>query len=48
VRGNTSSNITKAAKVDGNVEIQVPAFVDTGDKVKVNTQSGEYIERVRD
>lgn len=48
VRGNTSSNITKAATVDGNVEIQVPAFVDTGDKVKVNTQTGEYIERVRD
>lgn len=48
IRGNTSGNITKAAIVDGNVEIQVPAFVDTGDRVKVNTQTGEYIERVRD
>jgi elongation factor P len=48
VRGNTSGNISKAATVDGGVEIQVPAFVDTGDRVKVNTQSGEYIERVRD
>ncbi|MDZ4685591.1 MAG: elongation factor P [Planctomycetaceae bacterium] len=48
VRGNTSSNITKAAKVDNNIEIQVPAFVDTGDLVKINTQTGEYIERVRE
>jgi elongation factor P len=48
VRGNTSGNITKAATVDGNVEIQVPSFVDTGDKVKINTQTGEYIERVRE
>jgi elongation factor P len=48
VRGNTSGNITKAATVDGNVEIQVPAFVENGNKVKVNTQTGEYIERVRD
>jgi elongation factor P len=48
VRGNTSGNITKAATLDAGVEIQVPAFVDTGDVVKVNTQTGEYIERVRD
>jgi elongation factor P len=48
VRGNTSSNITKAAKVENDVEIQVPAFVDIGDMVKVNTQTGEYIERVRE
>lgn len=48
VRGNTSGNITKAATVDGGVEIQVPAFVDVGDMVKINTQTGEYIERVRE
>lgn len=48
VRGNTSSNITKTAKVDCGAEIQVPAFVDTGDMVKINTQTGEYIERVRE
>jgi elongation factor P len=47
VRGNTSSNITKAAKLECGVEIQVPAFVDTGDNVKINTQTGEYIERSR-
>jgi elongation factor P len=48
VRGNTSSNITKAATVECGVEIQVPAFCDTGDMVKINTQTGEYIERVRE
>lgn len=48
VRGNTSGNITKTAKLESGVEIQVPAFVDTGDMVKVLTQTGEYVERVRD
>ncbi len=48
VRGNTSGNITKAAKLESGVEIQVPAFVETGDVVKVNTQTGEYVERVRE
>jgi elongation factor P len=48
VRGNTSGNITKAAKLESGVEIQVPAFVDTGDMVKVNTQTAEYVERVRE
>ncbi|OYW11358.1 MAG: elongation factor P, partial [Planctomycetales bacterium 12-60-4] len=48
VRGNTSGNITKTAKLESGVEIQVPAFVDTGDMVKVLTQTGEYVERVRE
>lgn len=48
VRGNTSGNITKAATLEGGVEIQVPAFVDQNDLVKVNTETGEYIERVRE
>lgn len=48
VRGNTSGNITKAATLETGVEIQVPAFVETGDMVKVLTQTGEYVERVRE
>lgn len=47
VRGNTSGNVTKAATLENGVEIQVPAFVEIGDMVKINTQTGEYIERVR-
>ena len=48
VRGNTSGNITKTAKLESGVEIQVPGFVETGDVVKVNTQTAEYVERVRE
>lgn len=47
VRGNTSSNITKAATVEGGGEIQVPAFVNEGDMVRIATATGEYIERVK-
>lgn len=48
VRGNTSGNITKAATLESGVEIQVPAFVETGDVVKVVCATGEYVERVRE
>ena len=46
-RGNTSSNLTKPATVENGEVIQVPAFVNTGDVVRINAQTGEYIERVR-
>lgn len=48
VRGNTSSNVTKAATVETGAEIQVPAFVASGEKVRIDAITGEYIERVRD
>ena len=48
VRGNTATNITKPAKVDTGAEIIVPNFVETGDRVKVDTRTGEYIERVKE
>jgi elongation factor P len=47
VRGNTSSNITKAAKVESGAEIMVPAFIDIGETVRIDTRTGEYVERVR-
>ena len=47
VRGNTSSNITKAATVEGGGEIQVPAFVNDGDVVRIDTRTGQYVERVK-
>lgn len=47
-RGNTATNVTKPATVDTGGEIQVPAFINQGDKVKINAATGEYIERVRD
>lgn len=48
VRGNTATNVTKPATVTSGATIQVPAFVGQGERVKVDTRTGEYVERVRD
>jgi elongation factor P len=37
----------KTAELTGNVKIQVPIFVVIGDKLKINTETGEYVERVK-
>ncbi len=42
VKGDTVSNVTKAAKLETGVTVQVPIFVNVGDKVKVNTDTREY------
>ena len=48
VRGNTATNVTKPAKVDTGAEIMVPNFVESGELIKVDTRTGEYIERVKE
>ncbi len=45
-RGNTAQGGTKVAELETGAKIQVPLFVDTGDIVRVNTESGEYVERM--
>lgn len=47
VKGDTSTSASKYATVETGVEIKVPLFVNQGDKVKVDTRTGEYIERVK-
>jgi elongation factor P len=47
-KGNTATNVTKPATVETGATVQVPAFVETGDKIKINAQTGEYIERFRE
>jgi elongation factor P len=47
VKGDTSTNAMKNATVSTGVEIKVPLFINQGDKVKVDTRTGEYIERVK-
>lgn len=47
VKGDTSTNALKYATVETGVEIKVPMFVNQGDKVKVDTRTGDYIERVK-
>ncbi len=45
VKGDTVSNVTKPATLETGLVIQVPIFVNTGDKVKVDTRSNEYLGR---
>ena len=45
VKGDTAQGGTKPAKMETGLIVQVPLFVNTGDKVKVDTRSGAYLER---
>lgn len=46
VRGNTASNVTKDATLDTGLKVQVPLFVKNGDRVRISTEDGSYVERV--
>lgn len=46
LKGDTSSGATKPATVETGVTIMVPLFVNLGDKIKVDTRTGEYLSRV--
>jgi len=48
VRGNTATNLTKPATVDTGAEIIVPNFVEQGEFIRVDTRTGDYIERVKE
>jgi elongation factor P len=48
VKGDTSSAISKDAKLETGITIKVPAFVKTGDIISVDTATGAYRERVKD
>lgn len=47
VKGDTSTSAQKYATVETGVEIRVPMFINQGDKVKVDTRTGDYVERVK-
>ena len=47
VKGDTATNTLKAATVETGAEIRVPLFVNIGDKVKVDTKTSAYVERVK-
>ncbi len=46
VRGDTVTGATKTIKVETGLEVKVPIFIKQGEKIMVNTESGEYVERV--
>jgi elongation factor P len=48
VRGDTATNVTKPATLETGTEIKVPLFINTGDKITVDTRTGEYLSRCKD
>ena len=46
-RGNTATNTFKDATVETGAIVKVPLFINTGERIKVDTRSGEYSERVK-
>ncbi len=46
VKGDTSGKVTKPAKIGSGFEIAVPLFVSTGDRIEIDTRTGEYRRRV--
>jgi elongation factor P len=47
-KGNTATNVTKPCKVETGAEFACPAFVEMGELIKIDTRTGEYIERVKE
>lgn len=47
VKGDTATNVTKPVKVETGAEFPCPIFINQGDVIRIDTRTGEYIERVR-
>ena len=47
VKGDTATNTLKPATIDTGAEVRVPLFINQGDTIRIDTQSGAYIERVK-
>ncbi|MFV8332891.1 elongation factor P [Flavobacterium sp. XS1P32] len=48
IKGNTATNATKSATVETGATVNVPLFINEGDKIKIDTASGSYMERVKE
>ncbi len=48
VKGNTATNATKPATVETGAEINVPLFINEGDKIRISTEDGQYQERMKE
>lgn len=46
IRGNTADGGRKAATVEGGLKVNVPLFIEEGDTIRINTETGEYAERI--
>jgi elongation factor P len=47
VRGDTANNVTKPATLETGAVVNVPLFVNPGDKIRIDTRTGKYVERVK-
>ncbi len=47
VKGDTATNVTKPAILETGAEIKVPLFVNPGDRIRIDTRTGEYLERCK-
>lgn len=47
IKGDTATNTLKPATVETGAEVRVPLFINTGEKIRVDTRDGSYIERIR-
>ncbi len=48
VRGDTATNVTKPATVETGAEVRVPLFINVGEKIRIDTRTGEYLERSKE
>ncbi len=48
IKGDTATNTLKPATVETGAEVRVPLFINIGEKVKIDTRDGSYVERVRE
>ncbi len=48
VRGDTATRVTKTATIETGGTIQVPLFVNEGESIRINTKTGDYVERVKE
>ena len=46
-KGNTATNTLKPAIVETGASVQVPLFIEIGDRIKIDTRTGEYLERAK-
>ena len=47
-RGDTATNVTKPAVLETGAEVKVPLFIDVGEKIRIDTRTGEYLERSKE
>ena len=47
LRGDTATNALKPATMETGAEVRVPLFIDTGEKIKIDTRTGTYVERAK-